>query len=187
MTDVSATPGTVGSVIRYSIQSRVDGSHFPFTVNNSITNVGTVEFNGVLDRENQPTWIVVVEVHKIPNYTVHLCKMLCYEYAQALEIDAVTALPRGSSLSFATIVLTVTDVNDNSPTFVTDHYFGSVSELARVGDVAAAGVRAFDIDEVHNIVSHGFYGDNLFHREAIQYSPTPSPVVDLACHLPLTQ
>lgn len=65
-----------------------------------------------------------------------------------MEIDPATSLPKGSSPSYATVVLSAADVNDNSPTFVTDHYFGSVSELARVGDVAAAGVRAFDMDEV---------------------------------------
>ena len=57
-------------------------------------------------------------------------------------------LPKGNTPAHSTIVLTVTDVNDNSPAFITDHVFGSISELAKIGDVAAAGVRAFDPDEV---------------------------------------
>ena len=50
--------------------------------------------------------------------------------------------------STATIVITVTDVNDNPPTFFTDNFVGSVSELAQTGNIAVAGVRAFDLDAV---------------------------------------
>lgn len=67
---------------------------------------------------------------------------------QATEIDPATSSPLGSNPAVATIILSATDVNDNPPIFITDHLFGSISELARVGDVAVAGVRAFDIDEV---------------------------------------
>lgn len=59
VTTVTATPGSVGSTIRYSIQSRVDGSHVRFTIN---ANTGVIEFTGILDREDQSTWIIVVEV-----------------------------------------------------------------------------------------------------------------------------
>ena len=50
--------------------------------------------------------------------------------------------------STATVVVTVTDVNDNPPTFSTNSYLGSVSELADIGNIAVAGVRAFDLDAV---------------------------------------
>lgn len=66
---------------------------------------------------------------------------------QATEIDPDTSAPRGTTPAHATLVLMATDVNDNAPTFITDHLFGSVSETARIGDVAVAGVRAFDVDE----------------------------------------
>jgi hypothetical protein len=67
---------------------------------------------------------------------------------QATEIDPVTSSPIGSSPAVATVLLSASDINDNSPTFITDHLFGSVPESARIGDVAVAGVRAFDSDEV---------------------------------------
>ena len=66
-------------------------------------------------------------------------------------MDPVTSIPVVTAHS--TVILTVTDVNDNPPTFITDHIFGSVSELARIGDLAAAGVRAFDADEVGTVSS----------------------------------
>lgn len=67
---------------------------------------------------------------------------------QATETDPVTLVAKGTTPGHATIILNALDANDNPPTFITDHLFGSVSESARVGDVAAAGVRAFDRDEV---------------------------------------
>ena len=62
----------------------------------------------------------------------------------------MTSAEKATNPGHATVILSATDVNDNSPTFITDHIFGSVSELARVGDVAAAGIRAFDSDEVNS-------------------------------------
>ena len=59
--------------------------------------------------------------------------------------------------STATVVVTVTDVNDNSPTFFIDSYVGSVSELAQIGNIAVAGVRAFDRD----VVSHSSLLSNI--------------------------
>lgn len=67
---------------------------------------------------------------------------------QATEIDPGTSSPIGNRPALTTVILIAADVNDNSPTFVTDHYFGFVLESARIGDIAAAGVRAFDRDEV---------------------------------------
>lgn len=67
---------------------------------------------------------------------------------QATEIDTGTSSPKGTAPALATVILIAADVNDNSPTFISDHIFGSVSELSRVGDFAAAGLQAFDIDEV---------------------------------------
>lgn len=63
----------------------------------------------------------------------------------------MTSAVKTTSPGHATIILSATDVNDNPPTFITDHIFGSISESARVGDVAAAGIRAFDSDEVSSI------------------------------------
>ena len=54
----------------------------------------------------------------------------------------------GAPVSHTTVVLTVTDVNDNSPTFFIDSFVGSVAESAQIGNIAVAGVRAFDLDEV---------------------------------------
>lgn len=57
-------------------------------------------------------------------------------------------MPKSTLPAYTTVIVTVTDVNDNPPTFITDHLFGSVPESARIGDLAAAGARAFDPDEV---------------------------------------
>ncbi len=57
-------------------------------------------------------------------------------------------MPKNTLMAYTSVIVTVTDVNDNPPAFITDHLYGSVPESARVGDVAAAGVRAFDPDEV---------------------------------------
>ena len=67
---------------------------------------------------------------------------------QATEVDSTTSSPIGSNPAIATVILRAADINDNAPTFVTDHIVGSIPESARIGDVAAAGVRAFDLDEV---------------------------------------
>ena len=53
-------------------------------------------------------------------------------------------------VSTTTVVVTVTDVNDNAPTFFSNSYVGSVSESAHMGAIAVAGVRAFDLDAVSN-------------------------------------
>ena len=63
-------------------------------------------------------------------------------------MDPVTLSPTMATPAHSTVILTVTDINDNAPAFITDHLFGRVSELARVGDIAAAGASAFDADEV---------------------------------------
>lgn len=48
----------------------------------------------------------------------------------------------------ATVVVVVTDVNDNSPTFLIDLYAGVVPEDAAVGHIVLASVAAFDRDQV---------------------------------------
>lgn len=53
-----------------------------------------------------------------------------------------------SEEAHASVLVTLTDINDNTPTFFTNHYTGSVSESARIGDIAVAGIRAFDADSV---------------------------------------
>jgi len=62
-------------------------------------------------------------------------------------------MPKNTLPAYTTVIVTITDVNDNAPTFITDHLFGSVPESARIGDVAAAGARAFDADEV-SLIKH---------------------------------
>ena len=52
--------------------------------------------------------------------------------------------------STATVVISVSDVNDNAPTFSVSNYVGTVSEFASVGNIAVAGIRAFDLDEVRH-------------------------------------
>lgn len=71
---------------------------------------------------------------------------------QATEIDPTTSLPKNTLPAYTTVIVTVRDVDDNAPTFITDHLFGSVPESARVGDLAAAGAQAFDPDEVSAIL-----------------------------------
>lgn len=68
-------------------------------------------------------------------------------YTQATVVDAMgTAVTAATST--ATVVVTVTDINDNAPTFFISNHVGTVSELADVGNIAVAGIRAFDLDEV---------------------------------------
>ena len=51
--------------------------------------------------------------------------------------------------AIATVAVTLLDINDNTPTFITNHYIGDVSELADNGTVVITTVDAFDLDEVN--------------------------------------
>lgn len=55
-----------------------------------------------------------------------------------------------SPACYATIVLTITDVNDNSPTFYSGTYSGTVNENVALGHIVIASINAFDLDEVSN-------------------------------------
>lgn len=48
----------------------------------------------------------------------------------------------------ATVVLAVTDINDNSPTFYSGTYSGTVNENIELGHIVIATVDAFDLDQV---------------------------------------
>ena len=48
----------------------------------------------------------------------------------------------------ATVVVSITDINDNPPTFLIDHYAGDVPEDAAIGHIVTASVSAFDRDQV---------------------------------------
>ena len=85
---------------------------------------------------------------------------------QAAVVDAMgTAV--NAPTSTATVVLTVTDVNDNPPTFSTNSYLGSVSELADIGNIAVAGVRAFDLDAVSLITQCQVVNTQSVHESVI--------------------
>ena len=59
-------------------------------------------------------------------------------------MDPIDAPP-----AVATVVLTVTDVNDNAPQFYSQTYTGYVPEDASLGHIVLASIEAFDIDEVY--------------------------------------
>lgn len=48
----------------------------------------------------------------------------------------------------ATVVVSVTDINDNPPVFYVDLYTGVVPEDASIGHIVIASVAAFDRDQV---------------------------------------
>lgn len=94
-----------------------------FTVD---ANTGTVSFTGTLDREGIVTYYITVSAYEVR------------------VTDTNTAI---SEPAFSSVIVTVTDVNDNAPTFFATHYQGTVSESSPDGHVVVQGVRAFDVDE----------------------------------------
>ena len=72
-----------------------------------------------------------------------------------LSIQAREYLPGGNILadsppSTATVVLTLTDINDNSPAFYSGSYSANVDEHVANGHIVIASVSAFDNDVVCN-------------------------------------
>ena len=57
----------------------------------------------------------------------------------------------------ATVVLTVTDINDNAPQFYAGTYTGFVDENVEEGHIVIATVDAFDVDQVMNIAIRNKY------------------------------
>ena len=94
---------------------------------------------------------------QIPVISIHNSRI-----SQAVLVDASDSSIVKSAPADATVVVTVTDVNDNPPRFIDSHYLGTVAESARIGDIAFAGVAAFDLDEVHTIV-HYYYNNYITH------------------------
>ena len=55
-----------------------------------------------------------------------------------------------SSIAVAVVVVTVTDINDNSPVFNSSDYTASVSEAAQTGHIVLTSVEAVDADLVRS-------------------------------------
>lgn len=87
---------------------------------------GAVTFTGTLDREEN---------------IIHYLRISAYEIRST---DPTTAISESVS---TLVVVTVTDVNDNPPTFFANHYQGTASESSPIGHIAVQGIRAFDIDD----------------------------------------
>ena len=56
-------------------------------------------------------------------------------------------------MAISIVVVTVTDVNDNVPTFLSSHYSSSVTEAAQSGHIVLSTITAFDLDEVKGRIS----------------------------------
>jgi hypothetical protein len=121
---VLATPINPSNSIKYSITIN------PYNLFSIGQNTGVVKVGGTLDRENISRYIVSVSGQE------HLSNG-----------DAVD-----SPLCNATIVLTVTDINDNVPTFHSSLYSGTINENVPLGHVAMATIDAFDLDVGSNAV-----------------------------------
>jgi len=71
---------------------------------------------------------------------------------QAYIVDPSDASVIRSETAIAFVVVTVTDVNDNPPTFLSSHYSSRVTEAAQIGHVVLSTISAFDLDEGTNAV-----------------------------------
>ena len=58
-------------------------------------------------------------------------------------------VPTDAPPSSATVVAALTDINDNPPVFLLDHYSGVVPEDASIDHIVIASVDAFDRDQVN--------------------------------------
>ena len=92
---------------------------------------GSVSFMGTLDREGIVTYFITVS---------------------SVEVRVSNTTAAISEPALTTVIVTVTDANDNTPTFFTNHYQGMVSESSPVGHVVIQGINAFDIDQGTNNV-----------------------------------
>jgi len=72
---------------------------------------------------------------------------------QAYIVDPSDASVIKSETAIAFVVVTVTDVNDNSPTFLSSHYSSNVTEAAQTGHIVLSTISAFDLDEVRSGIS----------------------------------
>ena len=68
---------------------------------------------------------------------------------QAREYAPGGLVPTDAPPSSATVVAALTDVNDNPPVFLLDHYLGVVPEDANIGHIVIASIDAFDRDQVN--------------------------------------
>ena len=72
---------------------------------------------------------------------------------QAYIVDPADASVIKSETAIAFVVVTVTDVNDNPPTFLNSHYSSYVTEAAQPGHIVLS-TSAFDLDEVRSGISY---------------------------------
>ena len=68
---------------------------------------------------------------------------------QAREYAPGGVEPTDAPPSTATVVAALTDINDNPPVFLLDHYFGVVPEDASIDHIVIASIDAFDRDQVN--------------------------------------
>ena len=65
-----------------------------------------------------------------------------------------------SEVAIAIVVVMVTDVNDNAPTFLSSHYSSSVTEDTQPGNIVLSTITAFDLDEVKGRISFYYFNYN---------------------------
>uniref|UniRef100_A0A1X7VA24 Cadherin domain-containing protein n=1 Tax=Amphimedon queenslandica TaxID=400682 RepID=A0A1X7VA24_AMPQE len=116
ITTVSATAST--GTVRYSLTTN------PSSLFSIGTTNGIVTLAGSIDRETISRYIVSISGQEYLSSGVMADSPPCY----------------------ATIVLTVSDINDNSPTFFSGTYSGTVNENIELGHIVIATISAFDLD-----------------------------------------
>ena len=82
--------------------------------------------------------------------TIRLHKMSLSFLLQAFVVARTNNSAIISSIAVAVVVVTVTDINDNSPVFNSSDYTASVSEAAQTGHIVLTSVEAVDADMVRS-------------------------------------
>ena len=81
------------------------------------------------------------------------CLWLWISTFQAYIVDPSDTSVIKSETAIAFVVVTVTDVNDNPPTFLNSRYSSYVTEAAQPGHIVVS-TSAFDLDEVRSGISY---------------------------------
>ncbi|XP_054711474.1 cadherin-87A-like [Uloborus diversus] len=99
---------------------------------------GVLKSNASFDREEKDLFEIVVKATSNPDYIV-------YEREEEQGFSAASRSYREEDLSLALVRITIADVNDNAPKFLSDPYLAGIRTSMQVGDLVAT-VSATDAD-----------------------------------------
>ncbi|XP_050531653.1 cadherin-87A [Daktulosphaira vitifoliae] len=116
-------------------------NHIPFMIDRLD---GTIYANDTLDREEQSSYEIVV---KASNDNIE------YQHTNDIELD---------DYSLAKVLIIVTDENDNTPIFQSNHYYAGVNSMGKVGDVILQVVVNDPDSEENNAVSYNIEHTQLY-------------------------